>query len=520
MPELRQRTLVSAWQLFARQGFDATSMAQVAEDCQLPLQELYQRFARKEDLVFALYRQLALQLEERLEELPAGTLSQRFARVMDAKIASLQPHRAALQGLFDTMLQRDRDLGVFSPHMQLIRRRVRGVFHFVALGASDRPEDALLEATVSHLYRLHLALVFLWFRQPRIYPAARRLIQGTLGLLEFAPIQKLLGRVDELLPETAPPAGDVAEQIVRRLFRHRRLQHQDSCGPNPCAQCLALHLPRVQHFVELGQPVQLVLPAFPAKSPNLSKVLGSRPDTAERLALRQLQTVCEEIGEIYTPGAQLTICSDGHVFSDLVGVEDDTVSAYNREIRQLIEEMGLDRLSFFNLQDLYPEPNYPQLRAELLPQFSESLGLVRARVKEVEAQRHLFDGLHRFLLEDHAATHPGLSRNRARQVTKELTYQVMVRSNAWGRIVALHFPEAVRLSIHPQLAHSEKVGILLTPAVDNWVTPWHGVALLRDQDFLLVKRQQAQELGAQLYCENERPLHFVQKSLPAQSLVP
>ena len=222
-----------------------------------------------------------------------------------------------------------------------------------------------------------------------------------------------------------------------------------------------------------------------------------------------MQTVCEEIGEIYPPGAQLTICSDGHVFSDLVGVDDETVSAYNAEIRQWIEEMKLDRLRFFNLQDLYSKPDYPRLRAELLPQFSETLTQVRARVKEVEAQRHLFDGLHRFLFEDHAATHPRLSRNRARQVTKELTYQVILRSNAWGRIVALHFPDAVRLSIHPQAAHSEKVGILLTPALDNWVTPWHGVALLRDQDFLLVKRQQAEELGAGLYCEAERPLHYV-----------
>jgi len=496
MPELRQRALLAAWSLFGRQGFDATSMAEIADSSGVALPEVYQRFPRKEDLVFGLYRQLALALEERIQELPAGTLNERFARAMDFKIASLQPHRQALQGLFDTMLEKDRDLGVYSQHMQLIRQRVRGVFRAVALGASDPPAE--LEVTASHLYRLHLALVFLWFRQPRLLPAARRLIGGALPLLNYAPVQKLLQRVDELLPEPAHTWGDVSERILRRLFRHRRLQHQDACAHHPCAQCLALHLPRVQSFVESGQPIQMVLPAFPAKSPNLQKVLGVLPDTAERLALRQLQTVCEEIGEIYAPGAQLTICSDGHVFSDLVGVSDETVTAYNTAIRAMIEEMGLQRLSFFNLQDLYSEPDYPRLRAELLPQFSESQDLIRRRVKEVESHRHLFDGLHRFLFEDHAATHPGLSRNRARQVTKDLTYQVIARSNAWGRIVALHFPDALRLSIHPQPAHSDKVGILLTPAVDNWVTPWHGVALLRDQDYLLMKRQQAEEMGAQL----------------------
>lgn len=518
MPELRQRALVSAWRLFAERGFAATSMAEVAQDCGAPLEALYARFGRKEDLVFALYRQLALQLEERLSELPEGKLSQRFARAMDFKVASLQPHRPALQGLFDTMLAAETDLGVFGQHMQLIRQRVRAVFYWVALGASDSPAPATLDATVNHLYRIHLALVFLWFRQPGLYPAARRLISGAMGLLEYGPVQKLLARVDELLPEPVSSIGPLPELILRRLFRHRRLQHKDECARNPCAQCLALHLPRVQHFVSQNLPIQMVLPAFPAKSPNLGKVLGTRPDTAERLALRQLQTVCEEIGELYPPGASITICSDGHVFSDLVGVPDETVTAYNSEIRQLIGEMNLGRLNFFNLQDLYAQPDYPRLRDQLLPHFSEPLEQIRKRVKECPPDRHLFDGLHRFLFEDYAATHPQASRNRARQLTKDLTYQVMARSNAWGRIVAMHFPEALRLSIHPQMSHSDKIGILLTPAEDNWVTPWHGVALLRDQDYLLTKREAAEKAGARLVFQDQRPTHFVQEVLKAQTV--
>src|SRR4029453_628170 len=101
---------------------------------------------------------------------------------------------------------------------------------------------------------------------------------------------------------------------------------------NPCAQCLALHLPKVRRFVRAGEPVHLLLPAFPAKSPNPKKVLGRLPDKAEELALGFLQDVCNEISDIYPPGARITICSDGRVFSDLVGVSDQDVTDYGREI--------------------------------------------------------------------------------------------------------------------------------------------------------------------------------------------
>ena len=89
-----------------------------------------------------------------------------------------------------------------------------------------------------------------------------------------------------------------------------------------------------------------------------------------------------------------------------------------------------------------------------------------------------------------------------------LAYQVVQRSDAWGRLLADCFPTALRLSIHPQPPHSEKIGILLGDADDVWITPWHGVAVWWAGRWRLMKRSDAEELGARLVERDGGPSHF------------
>jgi pyoverdine/dityrosine biosynthesis protein Dit1 len=92
--------------------------------------------------------------------------------------------------------------------------------------------------------------------------------------------------------------------------------------------------------------------------------------------------------------------------------------------------------------------------------------------------------------------------------TKDTTYAVIQRSDAWGRLVATVYPDALRLSIHPQPRVSQKVGIHLLETEDAWLTPWHGVALLDADRALLVKRHQA-EAGGAILVNDAGPAHFV-----------
>ena len=75
-------------------------------------------------------------------------------------------------------------------------------------------------------------------------------------------------------------------------------------------------VPIVMEQVKRQEPIRMILPAFPFKSPNArDKVLGTMPDFGEELALSHLNGLCENIGTVYEPGADVYISSDGLVYN-------------------------------------------------------------------------------------------------------------------------------------------------------------------------------------------------------------
>lgn len=72
----------------------------------------------------------------------------------------------------------------------------------------------------------------------------------------------------------------------------------------------------VSFFTSRWMPIEAVLPAFPCKSSNLSKVASALPDMGEILALKRLISFANSIKQVYPPGLKIWIVSDGHVFSD------------------------------------------------------------------------------------------------------------------------------------------------------------------------------------------------------------
>lgn len=75
-------------------------------------------------------------------------------------------------------------------------------------------------------------------------------------------------------------------------------------------------VPIVLAQIEKQEPIRMILPAFPFKSPNArDKVLGNMPDFGEELALSHLNGLCQNIADVYEPGAHVHISSDGLVYN-------------------------------------------------------------------------------------------------------------------------------------------------------------------------------------------------------------
>ncbi|MFE0251609.1 L-tyrosine/L-tryptophan isonitrile synthase family protein [Streptomyces sp. NPDC059010] len=303
-------------------------------------------------------------------------------------------------------------------------------------------------------------------------------------------------------PDTLPQPTTAAAQILNLLLPHHRTTDQ-GCAP---AEAFPHQLRRITDFVREGAPIVFTLPGFPCKSPNPAKTLGHLPDMGERLSLGFLDALCAQIERIHPPGAHVVICSDGHVFGDLIRVPDEHIDAYADELRALIREAGLSHLSVFDLRDVLGDLPHDTKRAHVHDRHAPTLDALRAEVRTDAPTLALYRGITRFLVED-TADFPG-TRSALQRECRRRAYGVIQRSRAWGALIADHHPRAVRLSIHPQPVGAPKFGIRLLDAPDAWTTPWHSAALREpDRTWSLMPRARAQRLG-RLVHRDGRPSHF------------
>ncbi|GHH11123.1 L-tyrosine/L-tryptophan isonitrile synthase family protein [Streptomyces lanatus] len=295
----------------------------------------------------------------------------------------------------------------------------------------------------------------------------------------------------------------ISTAILNLLLPHHRTTDQ----PHAPAEAFPHQLRRIADFVRADAPVVLTLPGFPCKSPNPAKTLGHLPDMGERLSLTFLDTLCAEIEEIHPPGAQVVICSDGHVFGDLIRVPDEHIDAYADELRAQIRKLGLRHLTVFDLRDVLGDLPHDAKRAHVHDRYAPALDALRAEVRADAPTLALYRGITRFLVED-TADHAGSTRSALQRECRRRAYGVIQRSRAWGRLIADHHPRAVRLSIHPQPVGAAKFGIRLLDAPDVWTTPWHSVALREaDGGWTLMPHARARRLG-RLVHRDGRPSHY------------
>jgi pyoverdine/dityrosine biosynthesis protein Dit1 len=315
--------------------------------------------------------------------------------------------------------------------------------------------------------------------------------------------------------------NQTAHKILALLFEKRRLLHGEESIEGNYNKETKVHLENIKHSINLNESIRLILPAFPAKSPNRKKTLSHLPDMGEKVALNNLQILCQNIKEIYSPGAKLTICSDGRVFADIIYITDEEVTEYGDKIKEFTQELGADMIDFLDLNEIYPNlKSNDALREELMIEFGESLSELRYRTKTDKKAGAMYKGITRFIYEDFSGidAFSGSSRNAIQNEARIVSYRVIQRSNAWSRVLEKNFPFAVRLSIHPQMRVSEKIGVFLLDTEDVWRTPWHSVAVLENGKMTLKNRSEVESQdNAALIFEGGKASHY--QILPLKSSI-
>jgi AcrR family transcriptional regulator len=149
----------SALALFAKNGFERTTLRQIATKAGVSLGLLYRYYPSKEALVIELYDELSQEFSARATPLPEGPWVLRFLHTLRLSIEVLSPHRDALRAMVPALLVAPSH-PLFIPGGQPSHARVESRFVDVVCGASDAPVDA--ERQGRRLYLVHLLLVLGW----------------------------------------------------------------------------------------------------------------------------------------------------------------------------------------------------------------------------------------------------------------------------------------------------------------------------------------------------------------------
>jgi pyoverdine/dityrosine biosynthesis protein Dit1 len=191
---------------------------------------------------------------------------------------------------------------------------------------------------------------------------------------------------------------ELATEILGLVMRHRRVPRETpACADADCGACVAPHLDRIVASIARKEPVTFVLPAFPGKSPNPAKVLGPRPDMAERQSLAFVSALCRRIRKVYPPGARVVLCSDGRVFSDVVGILERDITTYQQDLGAILTELRASDLSTFSLDNVFSGCSFSEMRTRLMSGYGETLETVMSEVATHDDARRLYCGITRFL---------------------------------------------------------------------------------------------------------------------------
>lgn len=318
---------------------------------------------------------------------------------------------------------------------------------------------------------------------------------------------------------------DIVRIFEKKLFSIRSINQGDlyeQCGRD-------VLLKQVQKFIEDNQPIQLLLPAFPCKSPNLDKVCGKLPDAGEIYALEYLNDLCREISSFYEHGCQLTVWSDGRVFGDLICVPPEDIAEYEQLLKSHSSTMThLEWDSMNNYIDI------DQNGDTLIDKYGSKTFSFDQWLSASKDHQQQYSHLRKFMEKDlgNLDENNRLSR-RLRANKMKLIAQHMIRRNeALTNLLKQNYPNHIRLSIHQHLNDGTKFTIRFFSNSDqsskinpcHLRTPWHNVLVINTNGkFTLMPYRQLQLetehvpiiFNDQIWCFVQLPEH----SLPTFSSI-
>lgn len=124
---------------------------------------------------------------------------------------------------------------------------------------------------------------------------------------------------------------------------------------------------KLSMLIEDNKKIIFFLYGFPFKSRNLEKkCLGIDPDLGDVIALVTLQNICSEVKKRYPPGAECLVISDGPHTCDALGVPEEEVNEYLKNLSSIASKIGGD-VTVKSITEVKGMPTFGKTSKEVAP---------------------------------------------------------------------------------------------------------------------------------------------------------
>src|ERR1700758_1135504 len=121
----RERILLTALTLFRTNGYEKTTLRQIAAESGSSLGLAYRYFSCKEEFVLAFYESLAAEFIQQIPNLSQGKIAQRFTAAFRLKLALVEPYSEVIGVLLSSALNPNSRIAVLGQASAGIRLRMQ-----------------------------------------------------------------------------------------------------------------------------------------------------------------------------------------------------------------------------------------------------------------------------------------------------------------------------------------------------------------------------------------------------------
>lgn len=148
--------------------------------------------------------------------------------------------------------------------------------------------------------------------------------------------KKIIRLLKRLPKEKVSLKGKTSAEKIFNLFLHKSILF----GPkNYVTNERTQWINKFNYFIQKNKPLQLTILGFPFKIPVPLKTDRTMPDMGEVLALKKLNELTELIKSVYTPGAKITVVTEG-IFGSFNGVPEKEYNGYKTLLGLIINKLG------------------------------------------------------------------------------------------------------------------------------------------------------------------------------------